>query len=127
MNKKAKIATIATLLLVALLVIGLVIAGPPKGKGKPACKDSQDNDGDGLIDYPADPGCDSPEDRDEYNEPVAYCGDGSCNGAETCETCTADCGVCPPVCGDGVCDSIENCSYCPSDCGVCVNETNSSG
>lgn len=27
------------------------------------------------------------------------CGDGSCNGVETCSTCPADCGACPPVCG----------------------------
>jgi len=26
------------------------------------------------------------------------CGDGSCNGAETCSTCPADCGACPPTC-----------------------------
>ena len=25
-----------------------------------------------------------------------YCGDERCNGAETCSTCPADCGVCPP-------------------------------
>lgn len=41
------------------------------GQGKPACKDGKDNDADGLIDYPADPGCTSPEDRDEYNAPQA--------------------------------------------------------
>lgn len=31
------------------------------------CSDSSDNDGDGLIDYPADPGCDSAVDDDETN------------------------------------------------------------
>jgi putative hemolysin len=30
-----------------------------------ACRDGNDNDGDGLIDYPADPGCTSPTDTDE--------------------------------------------------------------
>ncbi len=29
------------------------------------------------------------------------CGDGSCNGTETCSTCPADCGACPPVAGGG--------------------------
>lgn len=33
------------------------------------CSDGLDNDGDGLIDYPADPGCSSPADSDEYNAP----------------------------------------------------------
>jgi hypothetical protein len=30
-----------------------------------ACSDGIDNDGNGLIDYPADPGCGFPEDNDE--------------------------------------------------------------
>lgn len=32
-----------------------------------ACNDQHDNDGDGLTDYPNDPGCLSPTDNDEYN------------------------------------------------------------
>jgi uncharacterized repeat protein (TIGR01451 family) len=35
--------------------------------GKPQCSDGRDNDGDGVIDYPADPGCASPVDDDERN------------------------------------------------------------
>lgn len=35
----------------------------------PDCRDGRDNDGDALIDYPADDGCDSADDEDEY-EPV---------------------------------------------------------
>ena len=31
----------------------------------PACQDGLDNDGDSLVDFPADPGCSSPEDPDE--------------------------------------------------------------
>ena len=37
-----------------------------------ACSDGVDNDGDGLIDYPADPGCISPYDNDEYNASSSY-------------------------------------------------------
>jgi len=48
------------------------------------------------------------------------CGDGACNGGETCASCNADCGVCPPSCGDGACNGNENCTICPSDCGACV-------
>ena len=41
--------------------IGFDQAGPTK----PACVDALDNDGDDRRDYPADPGCGSPEDTDE--------------------------------------------------------------
>jgi hypothetical protein len=49
------------------------------------------------------------------------CGDASCNGSETCSSCPADCGACPPppVCGDATCGGGETCSSCPADCGVC--------
>lgn len=30
-------------------------------------------------------------------EPSEYCGDGSCNNGETCQTCVGDCGACPVV------------------------------
>ncbi len=34
-----------------------------------ACSDGIDNDGDGLTDFPSDPGCDSASDNDEFNPP----------------------------------------------------------
>ncbi len=36
------------------------------------CSDGIDNDGDAKIDYPADPGCSSSSDNDEYNVPISY-------------------------------------------------------
>ncbi|MCX6814661.1 MAG: VWA domain-containing protein, partial [Candidatus Aenigmarchaeota archaeon] len=48
-----------------------------------------------------------------------FCGDGSCNGEETCSSCQQDCGQCPPQCGNGVCDSGESCHSCSADCGGC--------
>ncbi len=62
------------------------------------CNDEIDNDGDGYVDYPEDKGCDSAEDDDEYDAPEPYCGDGTCNGDETCSTCPDDCEPCyvPP-------------------------------
>jgi len=33
-----------------------------------ACSDGEDNDSDGLVDYPADPGCEDATDDDEYND-----------------------------------------------------------
>jgi hypothetical protein len=50
---------------------------------------------------------------------VPACGDSSCNGAETCSTCPADCGACAPVCGDKTCNGTETCTSCAGDCGVC--------
>ena len=40
------------------------------GTTNPACSDGTDNDGDGLTDYPNDPGCASSTDTDEYNAPA---------------------------------------------------------
>ncbi|CAF2884515.1 unnamed protein product [Rotaria sp. Silwood2] len=47
--------------------------------------------------------------------PPAVCGDGKCEDAETCESCSGDCGKCP-VCGDGTCQSNENHQTCSQDC-----------
>jgi cysteine-rich repeat protein len=46
-----------------------------------ACSDGIDNDNDGLIDYPADPGCTSPDDATE-NAGVAECQDGIDNDGD---------------------------------------------
>jgi uncharacterized membrane protein len=45
------------------------------GNGAPACSNGLDDDGDGLADHPADPGCASVLDLDEYSH-VAECDDG---------------------------------------------------
>lgn len=44
------------------------------------CSDGQDNDGDGLVDYPSDPGCTGPEDGDETDPP--QCSDGKDNDGD---------------------------------------------
>ena len=73
MDKRAKVALLTALLLVGILAVGLVMA---KHSGKASstalkivrqCNDGKDNDGDGLIDYPADPGCSSRRDNSELN------------------------------------------------------------
>jgi hypothetical protein len=82
-----------------------------------ACNDSIDNDADGKIDYPADPGCASAADENEVNQapstpttvrtPVttipittirdqptissAVCGNDNCEATETSDTCPDDC------------------------------------
>ncbi len=46
----------------------------------PACSDGVDNDGDGLVDYPNDPGCSSASDDDERDPP--QCSDGRDNDGD---------------------------------------------
>ena len=41
-----------------------------------ACQDGLDNDGDGQIDFPADPGCDAPQDNDESDGAEPQCSNG---------------------------------------------------
>lgn len=51
--------------------------------------------------------------------PAPRCGDGSCDGGESCGSCPSDCGACAPRCGDGSCGGSETCASCPGDCGAC--------
>jgi hypothetical protein len=49
----------------------------------PQCSDEKDNDGDGLIDFPNDPGCDSPQDDSEVNGGSSpQCSDGKDNDGD---------------------------------------------
>jgi hypothetical protein len=52
------------------------------GNHPPQCSDERDNDGDGLIDYPNDPGCASPQDDDETNNTPPQCSDGQDNDGD---------------------------------------------
>src|SRR3990172_3608101 len=99
-----------TLLFLAIAVIAIIIlfSKPPltgktigTGAGPPAeCADSIDNDGDTLIDYPADPGCLDPGDNSESLDTDA----------------------------DGVEDGIDNCNLTPnSPSGNNQTDSNSDG
>ena len=46
------------------LVLCLTLSATPAQVVTPACRDDLDNDGDGQVDFPKDPGCDS---RDDTN------------------------------------------------------------
>src|SRR5215475_129130 len=46
----------------------------PDATPPPACSDGIDNDGDGLIDFPADPSCASASGTDEFHTPLGGCG-----------------------------------------------------
>ena len=57
------------------------------------CSDGIDNDGDGLTDFPDDPGCQDAQDNDEYNpsqcvnggmQPCGNTDGGGCRGTRTC-------------------------------------------
>ena len=48
----------------------------------PECSDGADNDGDGKIDHPKDPGCDSPEDDSELDAPAPESSDGADNDGD---------------------------------------------
>lgn len=91
---------------------------PPPFVGPPAptavCSDGLDNDGDGFIDFPTDPGCDSPTDPDETDPPAPpVCSDGLDNDGDGLIDFPNDPGCdsaadpdetdppIPPVCSDG--------------------------
>jgi hypothetical protein len=63
----------------------------------PACSDGIDNDVDGLIDHPADPGCTDPSDTDESDPPPA------------------------PACSDGVDNDVDGLIDHPADPGCAVD------
>ena len=87
---------------------------------KESCIVPVDLDGDGLAGC-ADPDCwmvcnptCSPGVACDAAAP--HCGDGTCDGVETCRMCPQDCGACPAVCGDSFCDPGETPTSCPGDC-----------
>jgi uncharacterized repeat protein (TIGR01451 family) len=59
-----------------------VVVDTPPAPNPPQCSDKVDNDGDGKIDYPNDPGCDSPQDDDERDRPAPLPRTGSERGTE---------------------------------------------
>lgn len=84
-----------------------------------ACGDGADNDGDGLVDFPDDPGCTNADDTDEYNPPECL------NGAA--QPCGTAVGTCRPgtrlcknsiwgPCTGGVSPTAEACDGLDNDC-----------
>lgn len=58
--------------------------------------------------------------RDVFVVNAGQCGNGLCDGFETCTSCPSDCKPCPR-CGDGSCNGVETCLSCSRDCGTCPN------
>jgi len=107
MNKEGKITLIAGIVL-GIIIIALLISVATAGKKASTpravaeCNDRIDNDGDGYTDL-SDVGCDNKKDTDETN-----CGDGVCEGGETSQTCSTDCGV-AQLCGNNITEGTEVC------------------
>ena len=74
MNKLLISALIVATFFAVAFVTPLAFADKP-AKAAKQCNDGIDNDGDDLIDYPADPGCKNPADNDEYNAIADSCTD----------------------------------------------------
>ncbi len=87
------------------------------------CSDGLDNDGDGLTDFPADPGCTSPTDNKELDD-VHQCSDGldnnSANGTDwpadpSCDGPDDDTEDGVPACSDGVNNDGDGATDYPAD------------
>jgi hypothetical protein len=103
MNKKAKLATVVSLVLVCVMLAVFVLAAPK------ACNNGVDDDGDGLVDM-ADPGCKNKGDNTETS-PNLVCDDGLDNDGDTFVDFPVDSGCSSPTdtselgateCDDGV-------------------------
>ena len=88
--------------------------------GLPQCSDGIDNDGDGKIDFPADPGCTDASDDDEADGVPVGCDTGptyTCPPEITCPVCSKESGLrgglvpCGRTCDDP-CTEICECAPC---------------
>ncbi|OGJ21656.1 hypothetical protein A3K73_01290 [Candidatus Pacearchaeota archaeon RBG_13_36_9] len=130
MEKSGKTAVIVSVLIALILVTAFVFAKPEPRAAK-ICSDGLDNDGDGYIDYPDDPGCYSKNDNSELNTAIE-CDDGSDNDGDSAID-MADAGCASPTdndesnCGDSVCEGVEACDACVADCGYCDSCSDTDG
>jgi hypothetical protein len=107
----------------------------------PQCSDGVDNDGDGLVDFPEDPGCIGPNDDSEDSAPSPQCSDGrdndgdgkvdypndpGCSDAHQ-DTETDDCPDGPncPQCANGKDDDADGLTDYPNDPG-CTSASSTS-
>ena len=112
---------------------------PPPPPPTYQCSDGQDNDSDGLTDYPADPGCSGNTDNDEFNAPapIYQCSDGQDNDSDGLTDYPADPGCSSntdndefnaPVptyqCADGQDNDSDGLTYYPADPGCSSNTDN---
>jgi hypothetical protein len=73
----------SSLVIGAVGALGVGCGGGGNDKaGNPQCSDGIDNDGDGLVDFPDDPGCVNAEGSDEHAGPYPQCSDGRDNDGD---------------------------------------------
>jgi len=70
------------LFLSAVIASFAACGGGANGGKKAQCNDGKDNDGDGMIDFPDDPGCTSAEDDSEDSQAAPQCKDGRDNDGD---------------------------------------------
>lgn len=90
----------------------LVLAAPAPAQTFAACRDGVDNDGDGLVDYPADPGCASFDDPSEDTTPCT----GNCMCSANPDTSGGNTGSTDPNPTDPSftdCDAFGSQTVCP--------------
>lgn len=113
----------------ALILLALILALSAGGWSSHAnaqaspvylCSDALDNDGDGLVDYPADTGCTSTTDNDEAVSALPLCSDGIDNDGDGSTDYPADGG-----CGS-FSDTTEDTPFCVDNC-ACTDNPDLSG
>ncbi len=112
--------------LFALTVAALTACGGGGNNDSPAaapCSDGVDNDGDGMTDFPDDPGCVSSNDETEDSLPSAQCQDGRDNDGDGKIDYPIDPGCFAPQ-ADGETDDCPDGPQCPQ-CADNVDNDNS--
>lgn len=74
--------SIRWLFLSAVIASFAACGGGANSNKKAQCNDGKDNDGDGMVDFPDDPGCTSAEDDSENSPPAPQCKDGRDNDGD---------------------------------------------
>jgi len=97
-----------------LFACGDSLQGPPDAPPRPQCHDNRDNDGDGKVDYPDDPGCFDVNDDLEEGPRSPACNDNRDNDRDGHKDFPDDPGCIAPQSDDETddCPSGPNCPMC---------------
>lgn len=96
--------------LIAFLLVAACASSGDEGKQQPAPDAAIDRCGDGICAASEIGACSA----DCGSQPMAVCGNGTCESGETAAACPADCSA--GACGDGTCNGAETMATCPGDC-----------
>ncbi|MBA3451754.1 MAG: hypothetical protein H0T42_01505 [Deltaproteobacteria bacterium] len=104
--------------LIALVLMSAAVLGCDGGGAaqmpEPPCSDGEDNDADGMVDFPDDLGCTSTTDDTEDSLPSAQCQDGRDNDGDGLKDYPSDPGCFAPQADDETddCPTGPNCPQC---------------